>query len=41
MNKKMLEKVAVGLSCVIIFGWGVFWVLQVIAVRELLKLAYG
>jgi len=41
MNKKVLEKAAVGLSCVIIFGWSIFWVLQIVSVREMLKLAYG
>ena len=41
MNKKVLEKIAIGLSCVIVAGWSVFWILQIIDVREMLALAYG
>ncbi|MEO2176490.1 MAG: hypothetical protein ABGY96_20615 [bacterium] len=41
MNKKKLEKIAIGLSCAIVVGWGIFWVLQIIDVREMLELAYG
>ena len=41
MHNKLLEKTAVGLSCAIIVGWSIFWILQIVAVREMLKLAYG
>ncbi|MEJ6516852.1 MAG: hypothetical protein ACKVKL_02490 [Pseudomonadales bacterium] len=41
MNKKRLERLSVVLSVVIVVGWGIFWGTQVVAVQEMLKLAYG
>lgn len=41
MNIAWLERTAIGVSAVIIAGWLVFWVIQVMGVIELLRIAYG
>ncbi|MEM7364434.1 MAG: hypothetical protein AAF525_10455 [Pseudomonadota bacterium] len=41
MSKSLLEKIAIGVSCVVLAGWAVFWVLQVLGVLEFLEMAYG
>ncbi|MDG1204671.1 MAG: hypothetical protein P8N51_04805 [Pseudomonadales bacterium] len=41
MNKKLLERMSVLVSVAIVVGWGIFWGTQVVAVQEMLKLAYG
>lgn len=41
MSKGLLEKVAVALSVLIVGGWSVFWIVQVIGVLEILEMAYG
>ena len=33
--------IAAGFSALVLAGWGVFWVLQVVDVIELLRMAYG
>lgn len=39
MNRR-LENIALVLSAAVLAGWGAWWVLQVIDVIELLRLAY-
>ncbi len=41
MSKTLIERSIIGLCTVIIGGWLVFWIIQVIGVIELLSLAYG
>lgn len=41
MKRTWLERTALCVSAVIVAGWLVFWVIQVMGVIELLRLAYG
>lgn len=41
MRRVLLERIAIGLSLVILGGWTIFWIVQIQDVLELLELAYG
>jgi len=41
MGIRLLEKFAAVVSVLVIGGWTVFWVVQVIDVLEFLEMAYG
>lgn len=41
MSTKILNRLAAGVSVVIILGWGAYWIVQIQDVLDLLALASG